>query len=604
MNKFLLSLLAAMAIISSAYAAEPLPGDACSAANNLQFTSGPEVSGGGGHAMLCEGGTWKSILSFNSTAGLTKLGSQTCATNEILKFNGTTWVCAADASGISGLPTLTSANIWVGNASNAATAVAMSGDATLSNAGVLTIGSNAVGSAEITDASVALADLAGNSVNASKIVDASIALADLSATGTASATTYLRGDNTWTTVPSGADNLGNHTATQALNMGGFNVTGAARILSGGSSPNPVSGIDTFGLMASGSFGAGIGLQDGTGDFGLWLDGTGTNARFGFGASLGPLTTAMSLTNTGTVSATTFSGSGASLTALNASNLSSGTVAPARLGTGTANSSVFLRGDGAWAAIAGDNLGAGGTTTGQITINNGSPTIFLQDTDQRSAMLHNNGNQFYLLTGSGINSGTWALNGGAWPIQVDLTSDNITLGGQVNLVEGALSLGTQGVTSSAGTVIDGSGGWHRTYGATGWYNGTFGGGWHMSDATWIRSYGGKWVYTDTGMRADGNGVRTTQVCDVNGANCRTPAQLAAGGGGGITDQTTTTCTTAFWGYSTCSTPACPAGYFRSGCSAVGGAGGGSGASPSGSNACLCTNGTTDGVQTSCYTYCMK
>ena len=44
-------------------------------------------------------------------------------------------------------------------------------------------------------------------------------------------------------------------------------------------------------------------------------------------------------------------SGANLTTLNASNLSSGTVATARLGSGTASSSTYLRGDSSWAAIA-------------------------------------------------------------------------------------------------------------------------------------------------------------------------------------------------------------------------------------------------------------
>jgi hypothetical protein len=55
-------------------------------------------------------------------------------------------------------------------------------------------------------------------------------------------------------------------------------------------------------------------------------------------------------STGVLSATGFSGSGASLTALNGSNISSGTVAPARLGSGTPSSSNYLRGDGAWTSV--------------------------------------------------------------------------------------------------------------------------------------------------------------------------------------------------------------------------------------------------------------
>ena len=57
-----------------------------------------------------------------------------------------------------------------------------------------------------------------------------------------------------------------------------------------------------------------------------------------------------LGNAGVATATSFSGSGASLTNLNASNIASGTVPTARLGSGTANSSTFLRGDSTFATV--------------------------------------------------------------------------------------------------------------------------------------------------------------------------------------------------------------------------------------------------------------
>ena len=79
-------------------------------------------------------------------------------------------VASSAAIDFSKLAALTSASILVGNGSNVATSVAISGDIAIDNAGATTIQTDAVD------------------------------IAMLSATGTASSSTYLRGDNTWGAV--------------------------------------------------------------------------------------------------------------------------------------------------------------------------------------------------------------------------------------------------------------------------------------------------------------------------------------------------------------------------------------------------------------------
>ena len=100
-----------------------------------------------------------------------------------------------------------------------------------------------------------------------------------------------------------------------------------------------------------------------------------------------------------------------------------------------------------------------------------------------------------------------------------------------------SLYTSGVLSTDGaitvdgsTVIDDGAGWHRSYGSTGWLNNTYGGGWYMQDTTWLRAYGNKYIYTSGVMRADTD-MRSAKYCDINGANCKTTAQM---GGTTVTD----------------------------------------------------------------------
>lgn len=46
-------------------------------------------------------------------------------------------------------------------------------------------------------------------------------------------------------------------------------------------------------------------------------------------------------------------------------------------------------------------------------------------------------------------------------------------------------------------------WFRSTGNTGWYSQSYGGGWYMTDSTWIRTFGSKSVYQNTGqIRTDG------------------------------------------------------------------------------------------------------
>ena len=113
-----------------------------------------------------------------------------------------------------------------------------------------------------------------------------------------------------------------------------------------------------------------------------------------------------IANAGIVTATSFSGSGASLTNLNGSNIASGTVPVARIGTGTKNNTTFYRGDGTFQTVITDLVGDSSPQLGGELQSNGN-NIRLADsdilyigTDGDGSLYHSGSNTFLSENGTG------------------------------------------------------------------------------------------------------------------------------------------------------------------------------------------------------------
>ena len=119
---------------------------------------------------------------------------------------------------------------------------------------------DAITSAKIGDTNIQSADIADGSVTTVKIADANVTLAKLSATGTKDATTYLRGDNTFSQLST-------------------TLAGLDDVTVNASNPNATSNKTPLGhLLVNSTSGESYVLTDATTNANVWTnigDGTGS-----------------------------------------------------------------------------------------------------------------------------------------------------------------------------------------------------------------------------------------------------------------------------------------------------------------------------------------
>ncbi len=143
------------------------------------------------------------------------------------------------------------------------------------------------------------------------------------------------------------------------------------------------------------------------------------------------------TAVGTITGASFSGSGASLTSLNGSNISSGTVAAARV-----------------------------ATLNQSTTGNAATATVLQTARTINGVSFNGSANITVADGTKL------------PLAGGTTTGLITVNG--------------GMTIEGCAFFNGSDAWIRALGATGLYFSTYGGGIYMPDATYTTIYGSKHI----------------------------------------------------------------------------------------------------------------